>query len=613
MNNSYNDRVVLICRGTGCNSSNAAGNYDLMNELIKENNIDKFVKVKLTGCHGFCQMGPIIIIKPDNVLYVKVTIKDIEDIVKLHLLKNKLVERLLYKDPRTGKYIENLDDIQFYYEQQSIIKRNCGNINPENIDDYIDVGGYKSLKKVLNKLEPIEVIEEIQKSRLRGRGGAGFPTGKKWEFCSKAVGSPKYLICNGDEGDPGAFMDRSIFESDPQSVIEGMIIAAYAIGTRYGFIYIRAEYPLAIKRLKIALNQAKEKGFLGNNILNSGFNFDIKIKQGAGAFVCGEETALMASIMGKRGMPTPRPPYPATSGLWGKPTNINNVKTLASIPKIIEMGAEKYSLIGTDDASGTIVIALTGKINNSGLVEIPMGTTIRKIIYDIGGGIPEGKKFKAIQIGGPSGGCLPEQFLDTPMDYAHLTELGTIMGSGGVIVVDEDTCMVDLAHFFISFTQNESCGKCAPCRIGTKRMLDILKNIKEGHAELEDLTKLEIIAKIVNKTSLCALGQTAPNPVLTTLKYFKDEYLAHVLHKSCPALVCKNLIYYEINEELCIGCGICKKNCASNAIVGEKKEIHKINPQFCIKCGVCYSLCPSNAIFKGTNPNSTEVSKNVSR
>ncbi len=602
MGQTFRNREILICRGSGCNSLEAQAIHNRLEKLIDEHGLTNSVQIKLTGCQGFCQFGPQIIVKPENVLYVRLKIKDLEEIVKEHFIKDNIVERCLYKDPTSGEFIKNKDDIQFYYEQTPIIRKNCGHINPEEIDDYIKQGGYSSLKKVLNQYTPQEVIDEIRKSKLRGRGGAGFLTGQKWQFCHDAKGHPKYLVANGDEGDPGAFMDRSLLEADPHSLIEGMLIAAYAIGANYGYMYVRAEYPLAIERLKIALRQARERGFLGNNIMESGLNFDLELKEGAGAFVCGEETALMASIMGQRGMPRPRPPYPASSGLWNKPTNINNVKTYASIPRIIEKGADWFSSIGTEDASGTIVIALTGKINNSGLVEIPMGTTLRKLIYDIGGGIQDGKQFKGLQTGGPSGGCIPKEYLDTPLDYYHLTSLGSIMGSGGFIILDEDTCMVELARYFISFTQRESCGKCTPCRIGTMRMLDILTKITEGKAELEDLKKLEHIAKMVKATSLCGLGQTAPNPVLTTLKYFRNEYEAHILHKRCPAVFCENLIFYQVNEDLCTGCGLCKKNCPSQCVEGEPKQPHYINSELCLKCGLCYTSCPSKAIEKKTNP-----------
>ncbi|MHA1394208.1 MAG: NADH-quinone oxidoreductase subunit NuoF, partial [Promethearchaeota archaeon] len=483
-------------------------------------------------------------------------------------------------------------------QANAITTANCGIINPEDIEEYIARGGYNSLKKCLD-MKPEEVIEEVKKSGLRGRGGAGFPTGLKWTFIAREKNKPKYLVCNGDEGDPGAFMDRTIMESDPHAILEGMLIGAYAIGAEYGFIYTRAEYPLAIKRLRIAIEQAKEKGFIGKNIFGKGLNFDIQIRIGAGAFVCGEETALMASIEGRRGMPRPRPPFPAQSGLWGQPTNINNVKTWATIPKIFAMGAENYAKIGTETSKGTAILCLTGKIANAGLVEIPMGTTIRELVFNIGGGIPNGKKFKAIQIGGPSGGCLPAKYMDTPLDYEHLTKLGAIMGSGGFIVLDEDTCIVELAHYFIHFTQEESCGKCTPCRVGTRRMLEILQKIIDGKGTLEDLEILESTANMVKKSSLCGLGQTAPNPVLTTLKYFKDEYLAHI-KGYCPALSCKNLISYKIDVEKCIGCGLCAKNCSVNAITGEKKQPHVINSDICIRCGLCYSSCPQNAIFKTT-------------
>ncbi len=606
MINPYKKRSVRICRGTGCNALNASRIHEELKKLVKKNKLTDSINIKLTGCHGFCQVGPTCIIDPDNILYVNLKISDIKDIVELHLRQNKIINRLLYKDPKSGNYIENMDDIQFYYEQQYIITKNCGKINPEDINEYIAEGGYKSIKKVFNQSTPIEVIKEIKKSGLRGRGGAGFLTGQKWLFCQEASGHPKYLICNGDEGDPGAFMDRSILESDPHSVIEGMLIAAYAIGVECGYVYIRAEYPLAVERFKTAINQARKYGYLGENILNSGFKFDIILKKGAGAFVCGEETALIASIMGKRGMPRPRPPYPAVSGLWNKPTNNNNVKTYATIPRIIEKGADWYSSIGTSDATGTLVVALTGKINNSGLVEIPMGTTIKKLVEDIGGGIPDGKKFKAVQMGGPSGGCIPARFSEIKMDYESITSLGSIMGSGGFIVLDEDTCMVELAHYFISFTQNESCGKCVPCRIGTKRMLDILTKIKEGKADLKDLEKLKKIADVVKKTSLCGLGQTAPNPVLTALRYFKDEYNAHVLDKICPALVCKDLIQYKILEEKCPGCGVCLINCPVSAITGEDKSPHVIDSELCSRCGLCYSMCPYKIIIKTTNSQEAE-------
>ena len=603
---NYQKRTILVCRGSGCNSMNAGGVYTILNELIQKKNLSKFISVKLTGCHGFCQVGPTLIIEPDDVLYIHLNVKKIEEIIDNHLINNSIVEKYLYKDYKSGEYIKDIKNIRFYKEQYPIITEKCGKINPEDINEYIINGGYKSFKKALNEYDPLDIIEEVRKSGLRGRGGAGFLTGQKWKFCYQASGDLKYLICNADEGDPGAFMDRTILESDPHSVIEGMLIGAYAIGASQGYAYIRAEYPLAIKRFEIALLQAEQAGFLGKNILNTNFNFNIKLKKGAGAFVCGEETALMASIMGKRGMPKPKPPYPATSGLWKKPTNINNVKTFATIPKIIEKGAEWFRSIGTENAPGTIVLALTGKINNSGLVELPLGSSIRKLIYDIGGGIPNNKKFKAIQTGGPSGGCIPEKFLDTPLDYQHLTELGSIMGSGGFIVLDEDICMVELARYFIKFTQNESCGKCTPCRIGTKRMLDILTKITKGEGTLEDLKDLEKIANIVKNTSLCGLGQTAPNPVLTTIQYFRNEYDAHILNKSCPALVCENLIEYHINQELCTGCGLCKENCAAKAIEGEQKQPHIISQELCIKCGVCFSTCSYNAIYKKTNENKNE-------
>ena len=589
-------REILVCRSTGCNSLDAQDVHDELTKQIKERKLTE-VEIKRVGCMGLCQCGPSIHVQPDNIYYVHLQPKDILEIVEKHLIKNEIVQHLVYMDPKTEGYIPRMENIPFYNKQTKITLKNSGTIDPENIDEYISLGGYEGIDKLLKYKKPSEVIQIIKNSRLRGRGGAGFPTGLKWEFCAKELSDEKYVICNGDEGDPGAFMDDILMESDPHSVIEGMSIGGYAIGANKGYIYIRAEYKLAIKRFNIALKQARMKGFLGKGIHGTEFDFDIQLKKGAGAFVCGEETALMASIEGKRGNPRPRPPFPAQAGLWGKPTNINNVKTWATIPRIIQMGAEKYSEIGTEDASGTIILALTGKIRNSGLVEIPMGTTIREVVFDIGGGIPNGKKFKAIQVGGPSGGCIPAEFLDTPMDYAHLTELGAIMGSGGVIVVDTDTCMVDLAHYFISFTQDESCGKCAPCRVGTLKMLKILENLKEGNGTLEDITKLEHLAKIVKKTSLCGLGQTAPNPVLTTIKYFRDEYEAHVNGK-CPALVCKNLIRYEVIPTKCVGCTLCAKSCPVNAIMGEVKQAHKIDIEKCVRCGLCITQCPSDAIRK---------------
>ncbi len=581
---------------------NAGSIHEELKNLIIENNLEDYVKIKRTGCHGFCQVGPTIIVKPDNVLYNHLEIQDLEEIIEKHIKNDKIVESLLYKEPKSGDFIRNMDNIQFYEEQEPLITKNCGKIDPEDIKEFISIGGYDSIKKVLKEYNPEDVIGEIKASGLRGRGGAGFPTGLKWSLCRQAEGHPKYLICNGDEGDPGAFMDRSILESDPHSVIEGMLIAAYAIGANQGFAYIRAEYPLAIERFNTALKKAESEGFLGENILGSRFNFTIELKKGAGAFVCGEETALMASIMGKRGMPVPKPPYPAKSGLWEKPTNINNVKTLTTVPRIIKNGADWYKSIGSEKSPGTTVLALSGKVRNSGLVELPLGTSIRTLVFNIGGGIPNGKEFKAVQTGGPSGGCIPKEYIDTPLDYEHLTSLGSIMGSGGCIVLDETSCMVEIARYFIAFCQKESCGKCVPCRIGTKRMLEILTNITKGKANMEDLEELEKLANIVKETSLCGLGKTAPNPVLTTLKYFRDEYIAHIKHKSCPALVCEDLIEFVIEPEKCIGCGVCKQNCSTGAIEGEPKEVHQINHKLCVKCGICYSSCTQDAIFKRTNP-----------
>ncbi len=584
-------RTIFICEGTGCVSGKSHEIRQALEQKTSELGLNN-VKVDFTGCHGFCEQGPIAIVEPDGIFYTHLSEGDVDDIVEEHLINNKPVERLFFKDPLSGQAIPCYKDINFYRKQQRIILRNCGHINPERIEDYIARDGYLALKKVLSKMTPLQVIEEVKKSGLRGRGGAGFSTGMKWEFCQKEQSDIKYMICNADEGDPGAFMDRSIMEADPHTVIEGMTIAAYAIGAGEGYIYIRAEYPLAVKRLRIALKQAEENGFLGNNILGSDFSFKIHVNEGAGAFVCGEETALMASIEGKRGMPRSRPPFPAQAGLWGKPTTINNVKSLASVPVIINNGADWYSKIGTEKSKGTAVFALTGKVSNSGLVEVPMGITLREIIYDIGGGLIGGKDFKAVQNGGPSGGCLPASALDLPVDYERLAAAGAIMGSGGMIVVDSQTCMVDLAKYFLSFTQAESCGKCVMCREGTLQMLKILDDITEGKGKEEDIDLLLELAKSIQAGSLCALGGTAPNPILTTIRYFRDEYEAHIKEKRCPAASCKSLINFYILPDKCQGCGICKRGCPVEAISGDKRMIHIIDQNKCIKCGNCLDVCP---------------------
>jgi NADH-quinone oxidoreductase subunit F len=536
-----NQRTIFVCHGTGCVSGKAFEIREALEKAVAELGLDG-VKVDFTGCHGFCQQGPIAVVEPEGIFYTHVTVDDVPEIVQSHLRDGQPVARLFYKEPISGEAVPYYKDITFYKKQQRIILRNCGHINPERIEDYIAVGGYQSLRKALLEMTPEQVIDEVKRSGLRGRGGAGFPTGVKWEFCHKAQGSPKYMICNADEGDPGAFMDRSTMEGDPHTVIEGMIIAAYAIGASEGYIYIRAEYPLAVKRVRLAIKQAEKKGFLGEKILGSGFAFKVHVKEGAGAFVCGEETALMASIEGRRGMPRPRPPFPAQSGLWGKPTNINNVKSLASIPVIIDKGADWYSQIGTEASKGTAVFALTGKIANAGLVEVPMGIPLQEIIYEIGGGIPDGKRFKAVQTGGPSGGCLPVSHLNRPVDYESLAEAGSIMGSGGMVVMDEDTCMVDVARYFLSFTQDESCGKCVPCRAGTKQMLDILENICNGRGKPEDIDLLLELSEAIKVGALCGLGQTAPNPVITTIRYFRDEYEEHIKKHHCRAAVCRGLV-----------------------------------------------------------------------
>ena len=596
---------VLVCGGTGCTSSGSHKIIEALESEIKANGLETEVQVVKTGCFGLCALGPIMIVYPEGTFYSMVKEEDIPEIVSEHLLKGRIVSRLVYDETVADDGIKSLNDTDFYKKQMRVALRNCGVINPEEIDEYIGCDGYEALGKVLTTMTPDEVIETILDSGLRGRGGGGFPTGLKWKLAKGNDADQKYVCCNADEGDPGAFMDRSILEGDPHVVLEAMAIAGYAIGATQGYIYIRAEYPIAVDRLNVAIKQAREYGLLGKNIFGTDFSFDIELRLGAGAFVCGEETALMTSIEGHRGEPRPRPPFPAVKGLFGKPTILNNVETYANIPRIILLGADWFKSIGTEKSKGTKVFALGGKIKNTGLVEIPMGTTLREVVEEIGGGIPNGKTFKAAQTGGPSGGCIPASLIDTPIDYDNLIAIGSMMGSGGLIVMDEDTCMVDIAKFFLEFTVDESCGKCTPCRIGTKRLLEMLDKITKGQATLEDIDKMEELCYYIKDNSLCGLGQTAPNPVLSTLKYFRDEYVAHVVDKKCPAGVCKDLLSYSIIKDKCFGCGMCAKACPAGAITktdytapGKKLPAYEIDSSKCVKCGACVGTCKFKAIVK---------------
>ena len=589
---------ILICRGTACISSESVEVQNALEKEIEAAGLKDKARVVHTGCFGFCARGPVTVIYPEGTLYCEVRVEDAKEIVERHLLKGEVVERLLYHDPETDKKAAGFDEIEFFRNQHRVVLHNCGEINPDDIGEYVARDGYQALGKVLTQMKPEEVISVIKKSGLRGRGGGGFPTGLKWELTYRSPGESKYMICNADEGDPGAFMDRSILEGDPHAVLEGMAIAGYAIGAGQGYIYVRAEYAIAVERLTTAINQAREKGLLGQNLFETGFDFDIELRLGAGAFVCGEETALITSIEGNRGEPRPKPPFPAQKGLWGKPTLINNVETLANIPLIIRNGADWFAGMGTEKSKGTKVFAIAGKINNTGLIEVPMGTSLRQVIYKIGGGIPEGRAFKAAQTGGPSGGCIPAGLLDIPIEYDSLLEIGSMMGSGGLIILDEKDCMVDIAKFYLEFTCDESCGKCTPCRVGTKRMLEILERITEGKGKEDDLNLLKELGQGIKETSLCGLGQSAPNPVLSTLQYFEDEYIAHVRDKVCPAGVCKKLSHIRIDPEACRKCHLCAKACPTGAIKGKPKELHEIDPEKCTKCEECIKKCPFQAIKK---------------
>jgi NADH:ubiquinone oxidoreductase subunit F (NADH-binding)/(2Fe-2S) ferredoxin/NAD-dependent dihydropyrimidine dehydrogenase PreA subunit len=591
-------RQILVCGDTGCQASESQRIVENFERLIKEHSLTDSVSVSITGCFGFCGVGPILKIFPDDVVYVHVKPEDAEEIVESHLINGIKVRRLLYKEPTSKKQVETQQEMSFYKKQQRSVLRNCGIINSTKTEEYIANRGYQALGKVLTEMSPEEVIETLKKSGLRGRAGGGFPTGKKWEFVRMYESDEKFVICNADEGDPGAFMDRSIMEGNAHSILEAMAIAGYAIGAKKGYIYVRAEYPLAVSRLQIALQQARELSLLGNNIMGTRFDFNIEIKLGAGAFVCGEETALIHSIEGIRGEPTTKPPFPAQRGLWGKPTCVNNVETYANIPLIILEGVDWFNSIGTETSKGTKIFALAGQINNTGLVEVPMGTTLREIVYDIGGGVSDGLAFKAVQTGGPSGGCIPKEYLDTPIDYESLKAIGSMMGSGGMIVMSEKDCMVNIARFFLEFTVDESCGKCTPCRIGNKRIYEILTDITEGRGTLDDLRELQELSEIIKDTSLCGLGQTAPNPVLSTMKYFWDEYEAHVKEKRCPAGACPKLIRYEITPENCVGCTACARVCPVHCISGVVKHVHEIDQSACIKCGACLSKCKFHAIIK---------------